>query len=37
MTAITPAPEPNYDGFVAQEHDHDYAGDTLLGLSLIHI
>lgn len=31
MTAITPAPEPNYDGFVAQEHDHDYAGDTLLG------
>ncbi len=25
------APEPGYTGFVAEEHHHDYAGDTLLG------
>ena len=24
-------PEPGYDGFVKEEHHHDYAGDTLLG------
>lgn len=30
MTAII-TPEPGYDGFVKEEHHHDYAGDTLLG------
>ena len=30
-TDLTIAPEPDYDGFVAEEHHHDYAGDTLLG------
>ncbi len=24
-------PEPGYTGYVAEEHHHDYAGDTLLG------
>ena len=28
---MTIAPEPDYDGFVREEHHHDYAGDTLLG------
>lgn len=31
MTTIISTPEPGYDGFVKEEHHHDYAGDTLLG------
>jgi len=31
MNTITQAPEADYDGYVAEEHHHDYAGDTLLG------
>jgi len=31
MTTLMQAPEAGYDGFVKEEHHHDYAGDTLLG------
>ena len=31
MNTMTQAPEAGYDGYVAEEHHHDYAGDTLLG------
>ncbi|MCH2191542.1 MAG: cytochrome o ubiquinol oxidase subunit III [Gammaproteobacteria bacterium] len=31
MNTLTQTPEPGYTGYVAQEHHHDYAGDSLLG------